>query len=68
MAQANLNLGVIQETKVTDGIHTRELAGYHILTADAPSRNFGGVAASYRDTPHFQVEVFQPQGTNVMRF
>ena len=27
MSQANMDLGIFQETKYTDGIYTRELAG-----------------------------------------
>ena len=37
MAQANIDLGVFQETKCTDGIYTRESAGYRVVATDAPS-------------------------------
>ena len=37
MAQANIDLGVFQETKCTDGIYTRESAGYCVVATDAPS-------------------------------
>ena len=43
MEQANINLEVFQETKVTDGVYTQELAGYRILVAEAPSQHQGGV-------------------------
>ena len=36
MSQANMDLGIFQETKCTDGIYTRELAGYRIVATDAP--------------------------------
>ena len=47
MAQANIDLGVFQETKCTEGIYTRESAGYRVVATDAPSRHRGGVALFY---------------------
>ena len=44
MAQANLDLGVFQDSKFTHGIHTLTLAGYRVFAADAPIRHYGGVA------------------------
>ena len=44
MAQANIDLGVFQETKCTDGVYTRASAGYCVVATDAPSRHRGGVA------------------------
>ena len=37
MSQANMDMGIFQKTKCTDGIYTRELAGYRVVAADAPS-------------------------------
>ena len=37
MAQANIDLGIFQETKCTDGVYTRESAGYRAVATDAPS-------------------------------
>ena len=37
MAQDNLDLGVIQETKFTGGIYTLKLAGYRVVDMDALS-------------------------------
>ena len=44
MAQANMDLGIFQETKCTEVIYTRELAGYRVAATDAPSQHRGGVA------------------------
>ena len=35
MYQANMDLDIFQETKVTDSIYTRGSAGYRIVAADA---------------------------------
>ena len=56
MSQANMDLGIFQETKCTDGIYTRESAGYRVVTTGAPSRHRGGVALFYRPSPFFAVE------------
>ena len=37
MSQANMDLGILQEKKVTDGIYTRGSAGYSVVGTDAPS-------------------------------
>ena len=37
MDQANIDLGVFQETKCTNGIYTRESAGYRVIAIDALS-------------------------------
>ena len=55
MAQANIDLGVFQETKCTDGIYTRESAGYRGIATDSPSPHRGGVALFYRPSSLFAV-------------
>ena len=68
MAQANIDLGIFKETKCTDGIYTRELAGYRVVATDAPSRHHGGVALFYRPSPLFEVEAVREYGPNVLSF
>ena len=48
MAQANIDLGVFQETKCTDGVYTRASSGYRVVATDTPSRHRGRVALFYR--------------------
>ena len=43
VSQANMDLGILQETKLTDGIYTRGSASYSVVATDAPSRHRGGV-------------------------
>ena len=59
MSQANMDLGILQETKLTDGIYTRRSAGYSLVATDAPSRHRGGVEIFHRPAPHFAVEAVQ---------
>ena len=68
MSQANMDLGILQETKLTDGIYTRESAGYSVIATDTPSRHGGGVALFYRSEPHFMVEAVEKFGPNVLGF
>ena len=37
MFQAKLDLGILQETKLTDGIYNRRSASYSVIATDAPS-------------------------------
>ena len=68
MSQANMDMGILQETKLTDGIYTRGSAGYGVIATDAPSRHCGGVALFYRSKPHFVVEAVEKFGPNVLGF
>ena len=61
-----MELGIFQEMKCTDGIYTRESAGYHVVATDAPSRHRGGVALFYRPSPLFEVEAVWEYRPNVL--
>ena len=37
MYQANMDLGILQETKLADGIYTCGSASYSVIATDAPS-------------------------------
>ena len=68
MSQANMDLGIFQETKCTDGIYTRDSAGYRVVTTDVSSQHRGGVALFYRPSPIFAVESVRQYEPNVMSF
>ena len=68
MAQANIDLGVFQETKCTDGVYTRASAGYCVVATDAPSQHRGGVALFYREEANSAVEEVRTYGPNVLSF
>ena len=68
MAQANIDLGVFQETKCTNSVYTRASAEYHVVATDAPSRHRGGIALFYREGADFAVEEVRPYGPNVISF
>ena len=68
MEQANMGLGVMQETKITDGVYTCASAGYRVVATDAPSRHRGGIAMFYREGAGFAVEEVRPYGPNVIIF
>ena len=68
MSQANMDLGIFQETKCTDGIYTRKSAGYCVVATDAPSRHRCGVVLFYRPSPIFEVEAVWEYGPDVISF
>ena len=66
MIQENVDVGVFQETKFTDGIYTRVSEGYRVVATPALSRHQGGVTIFYRDSPVFAVEKIRQFGANVI--
>ena len=68
VSQANMDLGIFQETKVTDRIYTRGSDGYSVVVTDAPSRHHGGVAFFHWPAPYFAVEAVQQFQPNVVVF
>ena len=66
MVQANVDVGVFQEKKLTDGIYTRGLSGYRVVVMPAPSRHRGGAALFYRDSSTFAVKAIHQFGANIM--
>ena len=49
MGKLGVDVGVLQETKMTKGIYPRQGFGYSVFCSDAPSRQCGGVALFWRD-------------------
>ena len=68
MAQANINLGVLHNTKLSGGIYAQESAGYRVVTSDAPSQHCGVVAILYWEYLHFAVEAHQQHVPNIISF
>ena len=68
MFQANMDLGIYQETKLTGGVYTRGSAGYIVVATDTLSRHCGGVAVFYQPSPRYAVEEIQQFGPHVVGF
>ena len=68
MSQANMDLGIFQETNLTDGLFTPRSAGYSIVATNVPIRHRGGVTVFYRLAPHFAVEAIQKFSPNLVGF
>ena len=48
VGQANVDVGVFQETKLTESIYTRKSAGYKVVVTLLPRQYQGGIALFYR--------------------
>ena len=59
MKQMNVDLGILTETKFTDGVHTRFSSGYNVVATRARLRNQGGVALFFKNLEHWHVESVQ---------
>ncbi len=62
------DLGILMETKVTDGIHTRNLSGYSVIASNAPSAHQGGIALFWRPNKSYVVEDWRIRVPNVLTF
>ena len=68
MKQMNVDLGILTEAKLTDGIYTRYSSGYNVYATSARNHSQGGIALFYRDSPYWQVESIKRYGPNVLSF
>ena len=53
MVQENVDVGVFQDTKLTEGIYTWKFSGYKVVATLAPSQHQGGIALFYQESPAF---------------
>ena len=65
--EMNVDLGILTEAKLTNGIHTRYSSGYQVFATEARSHCQGGVALFYRYSPFWQVESIWRYGPNVLK-
>ena len=68
MGQMGLDWGILTETKLTGGIHTRFSSDYHVFATDAASASQGGVALFYRESSLFSIESVRRHGPNCLSF
>jgi hypothetical protein len=59
---------ILTETKLTDGIHTRNFQGYQVEATNAKSAHQGGVALAWREGPRHSVESVKCFGSDVLTF
>ena len=62
------DLGILMETKVTDGIYTQNSIGYSVVASNAPSAHQGGIALFWRPNKSYEVEDWRIRGPNVLTF
>ena len=68
LQQRNVDVGVLQETKIPKGIHMRYGSGYTVCATQSEIRHQGGVAVAWREKAGWQVEGIANYGPNVVSF
>ena len=63
-----MDLGILQETKLTKHIYACESSGYKVVATEAPSAHSGDVALFCQTKEHFSIEEFQYHRANVVSF
>ena len=64
--QGNIDIGVLQELKLTQGIHTWNGSGYDVWATEAEIHHRGGIAVAWRAKAGWQVEGFANYGPNMV--
>ena len=64
----DVDIAIIQETKLTGCIYTRFSSGYTVVATDAPSAHQGGIALCVRENDIFEVEETKIWHPNVLSF
>ena len=68
MDQANVDLSILQETNITNGIYTRFPADLRVVATDVPSCHGEDFALFYNDSRNSTVEGLHTHGPNVLSF
>ena len=68
MYKANLDLGILWETKITDGFYTCRFFIYSVVTTYVPNQHRRGVAVFYWSSMWLAVEAIHKFGPNVASF
>ena len=68
LVSLDVDIAILQETKLTNNVYARRSSGYSIIASDAPSASQGGVALAWREGGDFEVEETKIWGPNVLAF
>ena len=63
-----MNIAVVQETKISRGMHTKLSSGYTIMATDVKESRFGGVALMYKKSKLYELEEAKARGPNITTF
>eukprot|EP00957_Ditylum_brightwellii_P141063 10746548-Ditylum_brightwellii.AAC.1 len=63
-----VDIGFLQETKLTRGIYTCFSSGYKIMVSDAPSAHQGGIALCWRVNGAYEIKEAKFLGPHVLSF
>ena len=66
--QGTIDIRILQEAKLTMGIHTQQSSGYKVWATEAERQHWGGIAIVCRDEGEWGVEGAQSFGPNVVSF
>ena len=68
MAHTNVDLGLLQETNITNRFYVQESSVSPVVAADAPSRHSAVMELFYKESPRFALESHQQHGPNTICF
>ena len=64
----NVDIALLQETKLTRQIYSRSSSGYSITASNAPSARKGGIALCWKEHDAYEIEETKFHGSHVVTF
>ena len=68
LSSLNVDIALLQETKLTNGAYTRNSSGYSVVASDAPSSKKGGIALCWKESQLYELEETKFFGPHVLAF
>ena len=68
MAHANVDMGLLQNTNITDKVYARKSEIFCIILLDTPIRHCESMALCYKESTRFVVEAHEQHGPNAISF
>ena len=68
LAQVWVDFGVLQETKLTNGVYMQEASNFRVMAMEVPSAHRVGVTIFYCEAEYFSIKELRLHGVNVISF
>jgi hypothetical protein len=64
----NIDIGILEETKITNDCYTNNCFGFEVIATEAESVFQGGIALVYRPSAYWTIETINRYNPNVISF
>jgi exonuclease III len=68
LEKMNIDIGILEETKITNDCYTKNCFGFEVIATEAESIFQGGIALVYRPSAYWTIETINRYNPNVISF